>query len=194
MIMLIEDRMPHIEISFQAKNGRLNRDNILDAYEDLTTAYNGVHDFVNILDCICAEMYSLDEAIVAGFFITDALDGCFVKDGYREKAKYMRISGHDVIMTVYSHMILTDSELEGSRFDGDNGKHYRLSTMKIKNHGYSMDTASYIRNANTTDSDLFREARRTQQIRNSAACSVSMNGVFKKMESSHANDRSPKDE
>ena len=179
MIMLIEDRMPHIEISFQAKNGRLNRDNILDAYEDLTTAYNGVHEFITILDCICAEMYSLDEAIVAGFFITDALDGCFVKDGYREKAKYMRISGHDVIMTVYSHMILTDSELEGSRFDGDNGKHYRLSAVKINEHESSMKTTYTVRNTDTTEQDLFQVAQRTQQIRNSAACSVSMNRVFK---------------
>lgn len=179
MIMLIEERMPHIEISFQAKNGRLNRDNILDAYEDLTTAYNGVHDFINILDCICAEMYSLDEAIVAGFFITDALDGCFVKNGYREKAKYMRISGHDVIMTVYSHMILTDSELEGSRFDGDNGKHYRLSAVKIKENESSMKTAYTVRNTDTTGQDLFQAARRTQQIQNSAACSGSMNRVFK---------------
>lgn len=179
MIMLIEDRMPHIEVSFQAKNCRLNRDNILDAYEDLTTTYNGVHDFVNILDCICAEMYSLNEAIVAGFFITDALDGCFVKDGYREKAKYMRISGHDVIMTVYSHMILTDSELEGSRFDGDNGKHYRLSAVKINEHESSMKTTYTVRNTDTTEQDLFQAAQRTQQIRNSAACSVSMNRVFK---------------
>lgn len=135
MLYLIKDKMPHIDMS--TYRGWLIvesmcKDNIRHAYEDLTTAYQGISDFVSILDGVCEGLYSPEEIIVAGIIITDAMDGYLVKDGYEEDAKYIRINGLDVILLVYDHRILFGKDLSGYRFVGKNRKRYKLRTRKAE--------------------------------------------------------------
>lgn len=133
MIYVIKDKMPHIDIF--TYRGRpivesMCKDNIRYAYEGLTTAYQGVCDFISILDGVCEGLYSPEEIIVAGVIITDALDGYLVKDGYEEDAKYIRVNGLDVILRVYDSRILFGKDLSGYRFVGKNRKRYKLKSKR----------------------------------------------------------------
>lgn len=130
MIWIIEDKMPHISFFTCEK---LHKDGIRYAYEDITSAYNGISDFVKILDGIYDGIYSLAEVMVAGIIVTDALDGYFIKESCWERAKYIRINGCDVILLAYGSEVLTGTKIAGCEFDGDNGKRYRLRGQKVRN-------------------------------------------------------------
>ena len=128
MIWMIEDKMPHI--SFFTRE-ELHKDGIRYAYEDLTSTYNGISDFVKILDGIYEGIYSLSEVMVAGIIVTDALDGYFIKENCWAQAKYIRINGCDVILLAFGSEALSGTEIAGFEFDGDNGKRYRLRGQKV---------------------------------------------------------------
>ena len=144
MIFMIEDTMPHVHIFFHSSKPiaeKLDKENIRYAYEDLTTAHKGVIDFVKIVDGLACGLYSPEELIVAGVMITDALEGYFIKNGYMEKAKYLRVNDLDMVLLSDDHHILAGRELAGCEFDGDNRKLYKLKTRKIKRPVYSMESS-----------------------------------------------------
>lgn len=144
MIYMIEDRMPHAHIFFPSWRPlaeKFDKDNIRDAYEDLTMACLGVADFVKILDGLCCGLYSPVELIVAGIFITDALNGSFIKEGVPYPAKYLRVNDVDMILLLNDHKVLSGKELVGCKFDGDNWKHYKLKSRKIRKTTNNMETS-----------------------------------------------------
>lgn len=87
MISMVEDKMPHAHIFSPLGRlipEKLDKESIRHAYEDLTTAYKGVIDFVRIIDGSGDGLYSPQELIVAGIFITEGLDGVLIKEGIVE--------------------------------------------------------------------------------------------------------------
>ncbi len=131
MIMLIHDKMPHVNLP---TNGALSKNNIRHAYEDITTAYNGINDFVNILDRIYEGVYSLSEVITAGIIATNASDGYFKNGRSWERAKYIRINGNDTVFLMQSHNTLAGDEIAGCEFDSDNGEYYKFKPQKLQIH------------------------------------------------------------
>lgn len=154
MIFLINDKVPHVRILFHSGMPipeRLDKENVADAFRDLISTYRGVIDYVKIMDGVGDGVYSPQEVIVAGVFITDAETGALIKKGYYERAKYIRVNGLDMVLSLNDYRVLSGEELSGFKFDSDNGKIYKLKTRCVDN------------------SEIYAE-------------------------SSHANDRSPKDE
>lgn len=132
MIFMIEDKMPHARIFFHSGKPlveRVDKENLRYAYEDLTNAGLGVIDFVKILDGLCCGLYAPEELIIAGIIITDALDGYFVKEGFPQRAKYIRINDCDLVLLMQRNIILAGEEIDHCEFKEDNGKRYRF---KIK--------------------------------------------------------------
>ena len=154
MIFLVHDKVPHVQILFHSGKPipeRLDKENIADAFKDLISAYRGVIDYVKIMDGVGDGVYSPQEVIVAGVFVTDAEAGVLMKRRYYERAKYIRVNGLDMVLALNDYRVLSGEELSGFRFDSDDGKIYKLKTRCVDN------------------SEIYAE-------------------------SSHANDRSPKDE
>lgn len=115
--------------------GTLSKDGIRYAYKDLTTAYYGIYDFVNILDGIYEGAYTLSEVTIAGLIATNALDGYLIKGDCNDPAnwypaKYIKINGLDIVLLADSHEVLSENDFAKCKFDGNNGKRYRLSSRK----------------------------------------------------------------
>lgn len=127
-----KDEKPNINLSVREA---ISKEGIKSAYEDLTTAYHGIDDFVGILDGIYEGAYTLSEVMIAGCIILYALDGYFIKGdcGAPENwhpAKYIKINGSDTVLLTDSHEVLGGNDLAGCKFDGNKGKRYRLSSRK----------------------------------------------------------------
>ena len=132
MIWILEDEKPSIDLF---TSGTISKDGIRYAYEDLTTAYYGIYDFVDILDGIQEGVYTLSEATIAGIIATNALDGHLIKGDCNDPAnwhpaKYININGLDMVLLTDSHEVLGGNDLAKCKFDGNNGKRYRLSSTK----------------------------------------------------------------
>lgn len=133
MIFMVKDKMTHADIFFRSGRPipeKLDKENIRYAYEDLTTAYRGVIDFVKIIDGLGDGLYSPQELIVAGIFITDAEEGVLIKKDHYERAKYIRVNGLDMVLLMHDHRVLSGKELSGFKFDGEKGKLYKLRTKR----------------------------------------------------------------
>lgn len=135
MIYWIEDTMPHVHIysfrrDIQADNFSTIR--IHAAYEHISTAYNGIFDYLRIISKICEGTYSPEEVMAAGLIITDALEGHFLNKGKGQEAKYLRINGVDIVFLVKGHKVLIGKDINGGEFYGNNGKHYffRITAAK----------------------------------------------------------------
>lgn len=134
MIFLVYDMVPHVQILFHSGKPipeRLDKENIADAFRDLISTYRGVIDYVKIMDGVGDGMYSPQEVIVAGTFITDAETGTLMKRGYYERAKYIRVNGLDMVLSLNDYRVLSGEELSGFRFESDNGKVYKLKTRCV---------------------------------------------------------------
>ncbi len=132
MIWILEDEKPNINL-FTC--GTIRKDGIKYAYKDLTTAYYGIYDFVDMLDGISEGVYTLSEATIAGLIATNALDGYLIKGDCSDSenwypAKYIKINGLDTVLLTASHEVLNGNGLAKCEFDGNNGKRYRLSSKK----------------------------------------------------------------
>lgn len=225
MILMVNDKMPHAHIIFRSGipiPEKLDKENIADAYRDLISTYRGVIDFIKVLDGIGDRAYSSVEAIVAGIFITDGLDGVLIKEGIiencstigkrirtirkkyglsqkdfarplvisyghisniekdkdfpsksliklisleyeieetwitngtadsfghkvkglsYERSKYIRVYGLDMVLLMNDYRVLAGEELSGCRFDGDNGKLYRLRSGRIENNEFYTESS-----------------------------------------------------
>lgn len=125
MICIIPDKMPHIELF---THGEITRDNIQKAYRDITTAYNGVSDYVSILDNIFDGFYSLSEATIAGLLITNAVDGYFFRNNTCEQARYIRINDCDMVLLKGTGELLADTDVFHCEFESHSGNRYKLKT------------------------------------------------------------------
>lgn len=225
MIFMVEDKMPHAHIFFHSGipiPEKLDKENIADAYRDLISTYRGVIDYVKIIDGIGDGVYSPQEIIAAGIFITDGLDGVLIKEGIiencstvgkrirtirkkyglnqkdfakplgisyghisniekdrdfpsksliklisseyeieeawiangstdsfghkikglsYERSKYIRINGLDMVLLMNDYKVLSGEELSGCRFDGDNGKLYKLRTKRVENNEFYAESS-----------------------------------------------------
>ncbi len=132
MIWILDDEKPSINMF---TSGTISKDGIRYAYKDLTTAYHGIYDFVNILDDIYEGAYTLSEVTIAGLIATNALDGYLIKGDCNDPAnwypaKYIKINGLDVVLLTDSHEVLSENDFAKCKFDANNGKRYRLSSRK----------------------------------------------------------------
>lgn len=127
MISIIPDKMPHIELF---TNGEITKANIEKAYRDIANAYNGVRDYVSILDSIFEGFYSLSEATIAGVLITDAADGYFIKNNIWEPARYIRINDCEIIFLKATNEVLSDRDVFHCDFESNSGIRYKLKTGK----------------------------------------------------------------
>lgn len=127
MMWIIEDTMPHVNLF---TSGELKRIHMIEAYNDLTSAYGGIRNFVSILDGIFEGIYSLSEVICAGSIITDALEGYLINDDLWMKGRYIRINDCDVVLVCSPTFIYTGDELDTYEFDANNGIRYQFDSKK----------------------------------------------------------------
>lgn len=136
MFFLIRDKVPHAHIFFHTGEPvpeRLDKENISDAYMDLISLYRGVIDYVKIMDGVGDGVYLPEEVIIAGVFVTDAESGVLMKKRYHERAKYVRVNGMDMVLSLNDYRVLSGEELSGFKFDSDNGNIYKLRTKCVDN-------------------------------------------------------------
>ncbi len=114
-------------------SGQLYYSNIIRAYNDLKESYQGICDFIMIMDFIFEGNYSLSEAMVAGVLITDAREG-YLKKGrsYLKKGRYLRINDCDVFFDDSSEIILSGHKLNGCIFeDSRTGELFKMKTLAL---------------------------------------------------------------
>ena len=120
MMWIKEKDFPNV--NFMTK-GEMKRGRIMAAYEDLTTVhmYNGIHDFVTIMDNVFEGDYSLSELMCAGVIITDGVDGCLKKGNYIMDGRYLNINDVNVFLTCPGNELLWGDEIEGWIFEEEKG-------------------------------------------------------------------------
>lgn len=127
MFWTIKDKMPHITLT---ECETYNKDNILLAYEDLRTAYSGIHDYIYILDGIRDGIYSVLEVMMAGIILTNGLEGYLLKDNSYIEARYIRINQTDFMVLSDASELFFYDELGGCEFEGENDIRYTFKRKK----------------------------------------------------------------
>lgn len=125
MIYMIQDRMPHADL---ITDRCIKKEELICACFDLATAYNGIRDFVEILNRIYEGIYSVSAVTIAGLILTEALDGYFIKEGKRKRAKYIRVNDCDIVLGTDGDIFI-NADIRNGEFECDNGIRYLLKTQ-----------------------------------------------------------------
>ena len=115
MMWIEEKDFPNVNFM---TSGELNRDRIVAAYEDLTTAYGGIRDYVTFMDNVFEGVYSLSELMFAGVIITDGVEGYLKKGNCIIYGRYLNINDANVFLTHPENELLVGDEIEGWIFEG----------------------------------------------------------------------------
>ena len=123
MIFRMIEEIPHFSIDIFEK---INDENIILAYEELSTAYNGIKDYISILDKTREGIFNLSEVIIAGLILTEALDGYLyiARKRHKIKAKYIKINNADCIYLVDDKRLFSSFYYEKCTFYAEDGTKY----------------------------------------------------------------------
>lgn len=128
MMWIEESDVPNVNFF---TNGEIYKSGISKAYRDLSTMWNGIRDFVSIMDGVFEGDYSLSEVMAAGVILTDAREG-YLKEGdlYLKKGRYLRVNGCDVFLDISGEEILFDDELRAYTFEGECGRYATIGERR----------------------------------------------------------------
>lgn len=117
----VNEAIPNFSLHMTEK---MNYDRVIDAYEVLSSSYNGVRDFISVLEMIAEGKFNLTEAVLAGLLLTESLDGRFYSRRKIYKAKYLKINGINCIYLVETKELFSSLYHEKGIFCTEDGTEY----------------------------------------------------------------------
>lgn len=123
----IKEEAPHFNMYVMEE---VDYRRVSNAYDVLSRSYNGVGDFIQVLEMIADGMFNVTEVVFAGLLLLEAMDGKYYDiSGIGYKAKWLKINGWNYIYLVEQRKIIEDFE-DGLFFEEDEALHKILPNIK----------------------------------------------------------------
>lgn len=96
---------------------------VSNAYDVLSKSYNGVGDFISVLEMIAEGWFNVTEVVVAALLLVEAMEGDYYDStGKCFKAKWLKINYWNYLYLIEQGELISDLE-EGLFFEEDETVH-----------------------------------------------------------------------